>query len=80
MLIEPQNRTRGINILQDQLLGKDHYTKLQRQLEFDNHTLALCHLAVLIAGDMGEESGKGSGSFSKIMQGQTESFTDFFSH
>lgn len=56
--IKQQNRTRGINIPQDQFLGEGQYAELQRQLEFDDHILALSDLAALNVWDKAEESGK----------------------
>lgn len=56
--IKQQNRTRGINIPQDQVLGEGQYAELQRQLEFDDHVLALSDLAALKVWDKVEESGK----------------------
>lgn len=50
---------------------------MQRQLEFDDHTLALHHLAALNARDKVEESGKRFESFTKIIQGPKEAFNYF---
>lgn len=47
--MELQNRARGINSSQDQLLGEAQYAELQRQLEFCDHTLVLCHLTAFNA-------------------------------
>lgn len=75
--IEEQNRARGINISQDQLLGEGQYANLQRQLEFDDPILELCQLAALNAWDKVKEPGKSSESLSTIRQGPKEAFTDF---
>lgn len=67
-------QARGINFSQDQLLGEGQYAELQRPLEFDDHTLALRHLAALNARDKVEESGKRSESLTKIIQSPKEAF------
>ena len=56
------------------MLGEGQYAELQRPLEFDDHTLALCHLAALNARDKVEESGKRSESLTKIIQSPKEAF------
>ena len=47
--IEEQNRPRDINISQDHSLGETQYAESQRQLEFNDHTMALCCLEALNA-------------------------------
>lgn len=56
------------------MLGEGQYAELQRPLEFDDHTLALRHLAALNARDKVEESGKRSESLTKIIQSPKEAF------
>ena len=67
----------GAKISQEQFLGKGQYADLQRHLGFDDHILALCHLAALIAWNRIEESEKMSELFTKIIQCPKEAFTDF---
>ena len=67
-----------MEISQGQLLSKGQYADLKRSFRFDDHTLALCHIAILNAWDMVEESGKRMESFIKIIHGPKEAFTDFF--
>ena len=67
--LEKWNRPRSINISQDQFLGEGQQAELQRQLEFNDHTLVLSCLAALNAWDKVEESGKRFRSFIKIIQG-----------
>lgn len=57
--------------------GEDQYAELQRQLEFDNHTLALCPALALNAWGKVEESEKRSELFIKIIQDPKEAFTEF---
>ena len=52
------------------MLGEDQHSDLQRQLEFDDHTLVLCSLAALTVSNRVGESGKTSKSFTKIIQVQ----------
>jgi hypothetical protein len=59
------------------LPGEDQYAELQRQLEFDNHTLALCPALALNAWGKVEESEKRSELFIKIIQDPKEAFTEF---
>lgn len=66
--IEQQNRARDI-IHHDQLVGESQCSEWQWQLEFDDHALVLFGLADLNVWDNVEESGKGSESFTKIIQG-----------
>ena len=54
------NRTRDIDIPQDQILGEGQHADLQRQYEFNDPTLVLCCLAALNAWEKSEESGKRS--------------------
>lgn len=56
------------------MLGEGQYAELQRQLEFDDHILALHHLTALNVRDKVEQSGKRSESFTKIIQGPKEVF------
>lgn len=48
------------------------------QVVYDEAALALCHTEALNAWDKGEETGKGLESFTPIMQGPKETFTNFF--
>lgn len=50
---------------------------MQRQFEFNDHILTLCHLAALNAWEKFKVSGKKSGSFTKIIQDSKEVFTNF---
>jgi hypothetical protein len=75
---EQWNRARDLNISQDQLLSESQYAELQKQLEFDDNTLELCHLATLNAWDKTEESGKRFELFTKIIQDQKKPILIFF--
>lgn len=54
------------------------YADFQREFGFDDHTLTQCCLAALSSWDKVRESGKRSESFTKIIQGTQETFSDFF--
>ena len=58
------------------MLGEGQYADLQRQLEFDNHTLALCPALALNAWGKVEQPGQAQ-SFTKITQGSNEPFLGF---
>lgn len=61
------------------MLGKGQYAKLQRQCEHDAiYTLMLRHLVGLNAWNKFKEIEKRSESFTKIIQGPKEAFTDSF--
>ena len=47
--VELGNGARSINISQEQLLGRGQYAELQRQLEFDDHTLVRDYFPALNA-------------------------------
>lgn len=51
---------------------------LQRQITFDDHILALCHIAALNACDRAKESGKRTESFTKITQGPKKPLLIFY--
>lgn len=72
-----RSRVTGIKISQNQILGEDNYADVQRQSTYD-HTLALCHAAALNAWDRIEEVRKRTESFTKVVQGPKETFTNFF--
>ena len=63
-----------MEVSQDQPLGKGQYTNLQRQFRFDD--LLWCY-ALQQFWDRVEESEKRAESFTIIIQGPKESFTDF---
>ena len=63
---------------QVQLLGQGQYADLERLFRFDDHTLVVCCIAALAASDSVEESGKRTESFTKIIQGAKEAFTNCF--
>ena len=56
-IIEQQNKARGREISQDQILGGDNAI-IERQAVYDDHTLNLCCAAVLNAWDRIGEIGK----------------------
>ncbi|XP_052568117.1 endogenous retrovirus group K member 10 Gag polyprotein-like [Peromyscus californicus insignis] len=74
--IEKQWRDKGIQVCQDQLIG-GQYASAQTQCLYDVQTLILCRTAALNAWDRVEEPGKKTESFTKVVQGPKESFTDF---
>ena len=47
--LEQQDRARGHEISQDQILGEGQYADLQRQCTLDDNTLILCCIAALNA-------------------------------
>ncbi|XP_052610186.1 oxidized purine nucleoside triphosphate hydrolase isoform X1 [Peromyscus californicus insignis] len=75
--IEKQWRDSGIQVCQDQLIGEGQYVSVQTQCSYDVQTLVLCRTAALNAWDRVEEPGKKTESFTKVIQGPKESFTDF---
>ncbi|XP_052593228.1 torsin-1A-interacting protein 1 isoform X3 [Peromyscus californicus insignis] len=75
--IEKQWRDKGIQVCQDQLIGEGQYASAPAQCLYDVQTLILCRTAALNAWDRVEEPGKKTESFTKVVQGPKESFTDF---
>ena len=65
-----------MEISQDQILGGDFDT-IERQAVYDDHTLDLCHTAALNAWKRIGEIRKKIESFTKVIQGPKEAFTDF---
>lgn len=59
---------RSINNSHVQFLGEGHYTELQRQGEFGDHTLVLCHLTDSNSWDKFEDSEKLLESFTEIIE------------
>lgn len=74
---QQQGRVRGYEISQDQILGEGCYAEVEKQITFDDHTLALCCTAALNAWDKIQESGKRTEPFTKIIQGPIETCTEF---
>ena len=46
-IIEQWSKPRGIEISQDQIFGEGDYSTIEQQAVYDDHTLDLCHAAVL---------------------------------
>ena len=66
-----------MDISQEQLLRGEDYTTIERQFLYNDHILALSHTAALNGWDRIEEVGKMVESFTKNLQGQKETFSDF---
>ena len=62
----------------DQLIGEGYYAGIQEQVQFEDAIIEKFHLSALKAWYKVEEPGKKSTSFTKIIQGFGEAFTDFF--
>lgn len=67
-----------MKIHQEQFHGEAMFADLQREITFDNLTLALGCTEALNAWDRVEELGKRIEAFTKITQGLKEAFTDFW--
>lgn len=70
-VLEQHGRARTMEIFQEGLLG-------EAQFRLDDHTLVLCHTAVLNAWDRVEESGKRTEQFTKVIQGPKKPSLFFF--
>ena len=66
-----------MKISQEQLLREGEYANMQMQSLYDEHTLTLCCIAALNAWDRTEKVGKKIESFTKVIEGPKETFTDF---
>ena len=66
-----------MNTVKDEVLGEGRYSDIQEQIQFDDTAIEQCHLVALRAWDKVEESENRSTSFTKIVQGSGEAFTDF---
>ena len=75
---EQQNRAGGDKYSKRPVLSEAQYSDIQEQIQFDDVTIEQCHMVALRAWDKVEDPGKKSNSFTKIIQGSGESFTDFF--
>lgn len=74
LIMEQWNRTRGIDIVQDQWLGEGLNSELRVQITLD--VLKQYHTVSLNAWDKVGQQGWAK-SLTKIIQGSNESFTDF---
>lgn len=75
--IEQYCRAGGIEISSDELLGDGDCATIESQSSY-GHSLALCHAAALSAWIRIQKVGKKIESFTKVIQGQNEPFTDFY--
>lgn len=69
-ILEQQAKEKGLEISQDQILGKGLYSDLQDQGLYDEHTLSLCSTAALNAWIRIQELGKRIESYIRVKQGQ----------
>lgn len=74
--MEQWNRTRGIDIVRDQLLGEGPYPHLRIQITLHDAILQQCHTIALNSWDKFGQQGQ-SELFTEIIQGSNESFTNF---
>ncbi|KAL6036463.1 hypothetical protein STEG23_034174, partial [Scotinomys teguina] len=75
--LEQQDKLRGFEISQDQILGEGHFADRNIQATYDEHTISLCRTAALNAWEKIPEPGKQTEVYTKIFQGPPEPFTDF---
>lgn len=66
-----------MDIVKDQLLGEEHYSDIEEQIQFDNATVEQCHLVPLRAWDKVEHRKKSTSVTKIILWGSGEGFTDF---
>ena len=76
-IIEQWSKPRGIEISQDQIFGEEDYSTVEQQAVYDDHTLDLCHAAVLHVCDKIRETEKKIESFAKVVQGPKQVFMNF---
>ena len=76
--IEQWSKSRGRKISKDQLLGEGEYATVERQAEYDSHTLDLCHTAASNTWDRIGEIEKIIEPFTKVIQNPKEVFIGFF--
>ena len=57
-ILEQQGKTKGFEIYQVQILGKEHYSDPQDQALYDKHTFSLCSTTALNTWDRIQEPEK----------------------
>ena len=76
-ILKQQEKEKGLETSQDQILGEGTYADPQTQALYDEQILSLCHKAALNVWDRIQDPEKWIESYTRIKQGQREPFSDF---
>lgn len=71
------NRSKGVNIIKDQLLSNGQFAELRQQMQPNDSIIIKCNLVALRTRDKVVEQVKRSITFTKTTQSTRETFSDF---